>query len=193
MITVKADPIQLNDIINQPKDGIIVIDNFFSEEYCANLIKEIDLYANYDEKDILHSTNVKAKVIKYSKLISASLKQYMIEKISKLTSELSKTYNIPCVRSENLCLRKIYGNTRLHVDHIQGLHGPSRCVSIIIALNEDYEGGEFVFPVQGRKIKLKRGQLIAFPPYWTHPHYTNDLENATFRYTVNTWLHQNIF
>lgn len=191
MIIVHDDPIHLNDIINQPKDGIFVIDNFFSEENCAQLIKEIDLYAKYDEKDILHTTNVKAKVIKCN-LIGTSLKQYMLEKISKITSHFRKNYNIPCVKSEQLCLRKIYGNTRLHVDHINGMYGPSRCLSIIIALNGDYEGGEFVFPVQGRKIKLKQGQLIAFPPYWTHPHYTNDLENATFRYTVNTWLLQDI-
>jgi hypothetical protein len=64
-----------------------------------------------------------------------------------------------------------------------------RKISVIIALNGDYEGGEFYFPSQGiDKIKLKKGQAILFPPYWTHPHGVNKPENNTFRYTINTWL-----
>ena len=61
-------------------------------------------------------------------------------------------------------------------------------MSVIIALNDDYEGGELVFPNQDVVVKLKKGQAVAFPPYWTHPHYTNEPLNGTFRYTVNTWL-----
>jgi hypothetical protein len=62
-----------------------------------------------------------------------------------------------------------------------------RNMAVVVALNGDYEGGDFCFPEQGRTIKLKKGQAIAFPPYWTHPHYTKDLEGGTVRYTVNCW------
>ena len=64
-----------------------------------------------------------------------------------------------------------------------------RNMSIIIALNEDYDGGELCFPEQDFTIKLRKGQAVAFPPYWTHPHYTNELKNNTYRYTINTWLY----
>ena len=46
-------------------------------------------------------------------------------------------------------------------------------MSVIIALNE---GGEFNFINQNFKIKLKKGQLIAFPPYF----------NAYYRLTQNS-------
>ena len=44
-------------------------------------------------------------------------------------------------------------------------------MSVIIALNDDYEGGEFYFPKQDYKVKLKKGDIICFPPYHTHPLY----------------------
>ena len=84
--------------------------------------------------------------------------------------------------------REIYGETRLHYDGIDVTKGDPRCMSLIIALNDDYEGGEIYFPNQEYKIKLKRGQAIAFPPYWTHPHGVNTPLNGTLRYTINTWL-----
>ena len=61
-------------------------------------------------------------------------------------------------------------------------------MAVIIALNGDYDGGQFYFPNQDVTIKLKKGQIITFPPFWTHPHATKTLENNTFRYTINTWL-----
>jgi predicted 2-oxoglutarate/Fe(II)-dependent dioxygenase YbiX len=91
-------------------------------------------------------------------------------------------------------LRKIHGPTREHVDDITGNNTSNtynahelRIYSMIIALNSDYDGGEFHFPEQKTIIKLKAGQAILFPPYWTHPHYTGEL-NGTFRYTINTWI-----
>ena len=65
-------------------------------------------------------------------------------------------------------LRKIKGATRWHKDGAivpkrvhNGMCPASelRNMSIIIALNCD--------PEQGCTIKLKRGQAVAFPPYWT--------------------------
>jgi hypothetical protein len=94
------------------------------------------------------------------------------------------------------CLRKIFGPTRLHADGInvtaiQNRYIPIkkiRNMSVIIALNDDYDGGEFYFPQQDYKIKLKKGQVIVFPPYWTHKHMVNSPLNGTYRYTINTWL-----
>ena len=88
-------------------------------------------------------------------------------------------------------LRKIYGETRLHFDGISGFNGDNkkRFLTVIICLNIDYEGGEICFPVQNRTIKMKKADILAFPPYWTHPHYSKDLLNKTYRYTINTWLY----
>ena len=62
-----------------------------------------------------------------------------------------------------------------------------RRLTTIVALNSDYDGGELVFPEQDVSIKLKEGDIVCFPPYWTHPHRSNDLLNATKRYTITSW------
>lgn len=100
------------------------------------------------------------------------------------------------------CLRKIYGKTRNHIDNISEVYNSEitfiknnkmgdykmvRNASIVFSLNDDYEGGEFMFPYQDITVKLKKGSVVIFPPFWTHPHETNDLINNTFRYTINTW------
>jgi hypothetical protein len=38
-------------------------------------------------------------------------------------------------------------------------------------LNDDYEGGEIVFPRQNISYRINRGDIIMFPGGLTHPHY----------------------
>jgi dTDP-4-dehydrorhamnose 3,5-epimerase-like enzyme len=89
-------------------------------------------------------------------------------------------------------LRKIFGGTTLHVD---GVHSKTsgftkfvRCLSIIIVLNDDYDGGVFCFPKQGLKFRVQKGQAIMIPPYWTHPHSVTSVGEGQSRYTINTWI-----
>ena len=111
--------------------------------------------------------------------------------------------NIVLTNHSGFCFRKIYGNTRQHSDGIHLLETNknvkyiknnkdssvffARNCSFVISLNDNYDGGLFRFPVQDVELKLKKGSIIVFPPYWTHPHETSELENDTFRYTVNSW------
>ena len=125
--------------------------------------------------------------------------QYNIIKncLSKISKYMKDMTHVEAYYPTDGCvrLRKIYDATKIHCDGI--VHNPSnpcfennvRVFSTIIALNSDYEGGELCFPNQDVKIKLEAGDAIIFPPYRTHPHYTNAL-NGTFRYTINTWLCQ---
>ena len=115
--------------------------------------------------------------------------------ISKVIKKLREDYGISCTGDSGYCFRKIYGSTRLHKDGV--IINPVnnrlsikkvRNMSIIIALNGDYEGGEFYFPKQDYRIKLKKGDIICFPPYYTHPHMVEAPLNRTYRYTINTWL-----
>mgnify|MGYP003968137707 CR=1 FL=1 len=73
-----------------------------------------------------------------------------------------------------------------HDDHSHDNEHP--ILTSIVMLNDDYEGGIFHFPNQKISVKLKKGQLIAFPPYWTHLHGVEAVINNTYRYTINTWL-----
>jgi len=162
-------------------------------------------------EDILQFENplfkpISSKIIDIGKFIN---KKYHIPVGTQLADALK--VNV----LEEIRVRKIYGPTRIHCDSLicappercscwRATSAPStsiltagdtmisvktlRSLSIIIALNGDYDGGELVFPCQNFKTRLKQGEAIIFPPYWTHPHYTEDLKNNTFRYTISTWL-----
>ena len=118
----------------------------------------------------------------------------------KINGHIKLNYN------SGYSLRKIYGKTYNHID---GLNcGTSkdellsldndynsefvvRNTSIIFALNDDFEGGIFNFHNYDLSLKLKRGSVILFPPYWNNPHSVTAVEN-NYRYTINTWSYETI-
>ena len=133
----------------------------------------------------------------------------ILNKKTSIIEKILKTINTNLCFEFNsgFCLRKIYGPTRPHIDglkldkvfnktHFQQ-YSESRKVtmnstiirnsSAIFTLNDNYDGGIFKFPYYDISIKLKKGSVIIFPPYWTHKHETTELLNKTFRYTLNTW------
>lgn len=63
-----------------------------------------------------------------------------------------------------------------HVDSIDKTLDKSPTISIVLYLNEDYEGGNICFPEQGLDIKPKAGSMIIFPSY---PPYYHDPKPVT--------------
>lgn len=139
--------------------------------------------------------------------------------VDKIFCSLFKDKNISFKNKCGIHLRKIYGETREHQDgecpqiknktslqfieeqnvHNYRIHKKERpqknkvnirVLTTVFALNDDHNGGEFCFPEYDIKVKLNRGSMICFPPYWTHTHKTESLMNNTFRYTLNTWIYK---
>ena len=175
-----------------PKDGIFLFNDVFTDEECEYIIGVINKYAVKGREKHGTLSNVIADSISVMELSEPGLKKRMCDlmfgKIADTCKKFSEVYNIHMGGFEPPTLRKIRGATKLHKDGILS-SGNMRNMSIILALNDNYQGGELCFPEHGRIIKLKKGQLVAFPPYWTHPHYTNELLNGTVRYTMNCWTH----
>ena len=180
-------------------NNIYLFSNIFSEDICNKFID----YTNENAKNHL-KVGKGQNVQGYEDILQLKnpLFKPISSKIVDIGKFINKKYMIPFgtygnYNIETIALRKIDGPTRLHCDSPIYCMGDAemmvsvekiRTLSVIIALNGDYDGGEIVFPCQNFKTKLKQGEAIAFPPYWTHPHYTEDLKNNTFRYTVNTWV-----
>lgn len=184
------DPEPYEIAINGVGTSIFLIDNILTYEECELYKSVIDKDSKYED-DYTESNNVKCKYLSFSdtspEMSSKILKLFEVAcyKLEKYTSTSPKSI-------EDGSMRKIYGATRIHADNVYAFIEKTdktnfRVYSMIIGLNNDYEGGELYFPYQNIHLKLKMGQCIIFPPYWTHPHGTNDLKNGTFRYTLNTW------
>tara|TARA_Y100000004_G_C8955506_1_gene430598 strand:+ start:3901 stop:4464 length:564 start_codon:yes stop_codon:yes gene_type:complete len=76
-----------------------------------------------------------------------------------------------------------------HVDHAAVLN---RTISIIINLNEKYQGGDVVFfnPFNDQpysKPDLKAGDMILFPSNFLYPHQVTTITKGC-RYSIVTWL-----
>ena len=185
--------------------SVYVMDNVISDELCDTLKIVMDKTKRSNRDEYTKTNNVLCEYIpiiaieneKFAKILDDKIYQCISDAVNRLFCINNFIVNISS--DDGYTFRKILGETRLHSDSvfsdsIENLPKDSpkrivRKISVIIALNGDYEGGEFYFPNQGiDKIKLKKGQAILFPPYWTHPHGVNKPENNTFRYTINTWL-----
>ncbi len=75
----------------------------------------------------------------------------------------------------------------LHTDAIFGRSKGFRQVSGMIYLNDDYTGGETVFPRQGVKFKARAGDLLLFPSNFCYPHESLPVISGT-KYAIVTWF-----
>ena len=80
------------------------------------------------------------------------------------------------------------GKYEVHTDQYSDT---PRHLSIIINLNDDYEGGDLVFTDQQRKeikrFKLGKGSVIFFPSNFMYPHSIRPITKGT-RYSIIAWL-----
>jgi hypothetical protein len=60
-------------------------------------------------------------------------------------------------------------------------------VSLVGYVNDDYDGGEIFFRIQGVKVKPKAGDLFVFPSNFMYPHQAMPVSSGT-KYSIVTML-----
>jgi hypothetical protein len=188
-------------IVEARFSNIYVIENFLEHDICDD-IRNYIISIPLQKTQYTKNNNVLAF---QSNTIKPETNDTINAKMRDLSYAMSK-FNANIILSQNsgYILRKIYGPTRLHCDNIgsrdctvnfiDGRDGGTnsdtvwvRNSTIIININDDYEGGIFNFPHHNIQIRAKKGSAIIFPPYWSHPHFVSDMLNGTYRYTITTW------
>ncbi len=190
------------------KNNIFIKDSFISDEDCdfiRNFIDETNKNNKLNQEKWGPGSNVQCFYFGIEDINNCEMKvkieNIIYNKMVLFQKEIKEKYDIHTKSDSGYCLRKIYGPTRKHKDgticgtSIQLINNKKyihinnvRVLSVILILNDDYEGCFFEFPRQEISLSLKKGQIIAFPPYWTHPHRVTEPLNNTYRYTINTWL-----
>ena len=78
-----------------------------------------------------------------------------------------------------------FGN---HVD-VTSHAGGKRVLILMVYLNDDFNGGETVFPIFNDSVKPKKGGILLFPPMWTYLHRGNPpLAPGYAKYFLMTYL-----
>ena len=129
--------------------------------------------------------------------LQGSTNQILLRKIKIIQELLFKHYGIQFPHAE-VCsiLRYLPGQAyKRHVDNLLltsrfvelANNIPTRDISVVGYLNDDFEGGETFFDRQNVKVKPQKGSVVVFPSYYTHPHQSLPVIRGT-KYAFTTWL-----
>lgn len=186
-------------IIEKIEDAIVVLENRIPDLYCKSLIEYVEHINKFERQGTtLDTENVKddARVVS-----GYSLKQDKITDIifHRHTNEIIKKnyinykFKFPQIhtaklKSVDVLKYDVGGKYDMHVDHEFTIE---RTLSVILNLNEDYEGGDFIFYYQNgkemKRVKTKKGTVIMFPSNFLYPHSVSPITKGT-RYSVVSWL-----
>ncbi len=80
-----------------------------------------------------------------------------------------------------------YGEGQHFMEHHDHGYSYNCTVSLVCYLNDNYEGGELSFRLQGLKIKPKAGDMYVFPSNFMYPHVAEKVTSGV-KYSLVTML-----
>lgn len=84
---------------------------------------------------------------------------------------------------------EVNNEMRIHCDHIYTIFDGNRrgipVLTVLGALNDDYEGGEFVM-FEDYEIKMPAGSVVVFPSNFMFPHEVRPIKSG-IRYSYVSW------
>jgi hypothetical protein len=193
---------------------IMILPNFIAPEMCAALCKYaddrtvVDLSV-FDPESTNSSSEIQWQVDKNVRDTQMVVCDEDIEKqfnqvVQKAVREIiNPFYGIDLQSAELVQFLKygIGGKYEVHIDaeslwHVKSENrlewrkSTDRDISILIYLNNEYEGGELVFPNQHIALHPKAGMLVAFP---SDHHFEHGVKPVTSgkRYVLVTWASLN--
>jgi predicted 2-oxoglutarate/Fe(II)-dependent dioxygenase YbiX len=178
-------------------DFIVKLDNIISNNFCNEIMEYIDKTdlefltlgkpgKNFLDKDFRY---VRGKHLD-------SIEQKSI--FNKIKKQIEDLYILYRAKFPKLFINKInqidvlkYGVGGKHGFHIDTLTDHTRTVSVILNLNNNYEGGDLVFGNQKdeevKRFKLGAGTCVFFPSSFMYPHSISPVIKGN-RYCVVSWL-----
>ncbi len=147
-------------------------DERISEYNKARTGSQLHVTTDYNNDDLNKLYNI------YNDIVFTGLKSY--KEIFRISEDI---YN-----PENFQLLKYDVREYFH-SHYDSYPGANRSISVLLYLNDDYEGGEIEFVNFDIKIKPKAGTLIMFPSNYPYRHIAHPVISGT-KYAVSTFLHE---
>ena len=176
-------------------EAIVEIKNVVSTEF----IDKIITLANYKAKGNLkviggldkNIRNVKGHHLTFNTPTDLFYWNYIKQEIERLyTYYKIKFPKISSYKINQIDLLKysVGGKYEIHTDHYTTT---ARHLSIIMNLNDSYEGGDLIFTDQKEKeikrLKLGKGSIVFFPSNFLYPHGIQPIMKGT-RYSIVAWL-----
>jgi len=176
-------------------EAIIEIKNIVDKEF----IKRLITFINYKAKNNLTIRGGLKKNIRNVKGYNLNLNtptdifywNYIKQEIERLYIFYKSKF--PYMQSSkinqiDLLKYGVGGKYEVHTDHFTTT---VRALSIILNLNDNYNGGDLIFTDQHnneiKRLKLGKGSVIFFPSNFLYPHKIEPITKGT-RYSIVAWL-----
>lgn len=158
----------------------------------ANLTWKNHVWASYHDNQIQGDDTefLRAEIDQFSRLELSPLINSFFESYIK---EISGPYQFNIQGFSVPKLNRYDAGTKMsqHNDHIYSLFNGTikgiPILSIVGLLNDEFEGGEFVF-WDSEVIKLEVGDILIFPSLFAYPHRVNTITNG-LRYSFVSWAY----
>ena len=129
--------------------------------------------------------------------LQESTNQILLGKLKTVQSLLERRYGVAFPHAEMCSILRYSPGQRYkrHVDNLllesrfqEVANGiPTRDISVLGCLSDDFTGGEILFDRQNLKLKLDAGNVLVFPAYYTHPYQTVPVRRGR-QYSFASWL-----
>lgn len=209
MASMQEPAMPQEDTLPNMHREIMIIPNFLPEDICDEYIEyinkqqEIDLSvfdAEATNKTGQISWEVDKKTRNTQTVDIDPIKGVVVDLMRHAVRDYINPYFNVQIKDSELPQILVYhpgGHYRPHIDGetlfndgsgtLSWKRNVDRDISLVIYLNNDFEGGEIVFPKQALSIKPRKGMLIAFPSNHHFLHGVNPVVTGV-RYAIVDWF-----
>ena len=176
-------------------EAIVELKNIVSFDFCKKVMSFIDKKAkqklNISTGLDINRRNVKGYYLNLETPTNTFYWNYIKNEIERNYIHYKTKFNKMAsskINQMDLLKYDVGGKYEIHTDHYTD---SPRHLSIIINLNNNYEGGDLIFTDQRNKeikrLKLSTGSIVFFPSNFMYPHKIESITKGT-RYSIVAWL-----
>jgi hypothetical protein len=183
------------------KKYIMVFDNIIPDELCDRILDEysnsLDFQKTYVGDDISKriDDNIRTctsitisdpKIIHKNEEVRKKIDRDIFDVVQQSLFTYTEVHPNCDFKTDDGFILLSYKTGQFYTEHTDG-GIKNRVLTLILILNNDYEGGKLQF-FSGKYVpKLKKGSLVLFPSNFMFPHEVTKVESGT-RYSIVCWV-----
>lgn len=181
------------------EDYIVILEDIFPVDLCDRILQEYEncddwkqsTIATGDTRTDVRNTDIigisGADVINRNPQSRRDLDSTIFTFANQAIVEYNKKFPFAMIQQDSGYDLLRYQLGGFYVQHTDSFMQQPRGVSCSIALNDDYEGGDWAFWNREKQVRLKKGSIIMFPSNFMYPHEILPVTKGT-RYSIITWF-----
>jgi predicted 2-oxoglutarate/Fe(II)-dependent dioxygenase YbiX len=183
------------------QDYVKIYDNFVESDVCDAAVASLE-HANWNvhkfwdpltEKYIVHEKELSVtfedieQSVKIKERMWYAIERYIMKDFSNFNQWFPGWQGFSHLKFNKYDTSTMMTN---HCDHIRTIFDGERkgipILSVILALNDNYNGGEF-YMWNDVRITLPKGSILVFPSNFMYPHRVAEVTNG-IRYSCISWV-----